>query len=123
MEFVQHCSCKIARCTPIHYIIIPLEIYHDLAEFNEIFYCWIPSHIGIAGKENEDQKAKDSLNLHPTNFPLPHSNGKPFINRHILNKWQMLWNNSVGFDNLNKLYEMSDKKKSCLLVYVLETQG
>ena len=84
MEFVQHCSCKIARCTPIHSIIIPLEIHYDLAESNEILYCLIPSNIGIAGKENEDHKAKDSLNLHPTNFPLPYSNGKPFINRHTL---------------------------------------
>ena len=49
-----------------------------------------------------DQKAKDSLNLHPTNFPLPYSNFKPFITRHIVNKWQMLWNNSVG----NKLFEI-----------------
>ena len=43
-----------------------------------------------------DQKAKDSLNLHPTNFPLPFSNFKPFINRYIVNKWQILWNNSLG---------------------------
>ena len=45
-----------------------------------------------------DQKAKDSLNLHPTNFSIP----KSFINRYILNKWQILWNNSVG----NKLFEI-----------------
>ena len=35
-----------------------LEKHHDLSEFNEIVYCWIPSHIGIAGNENVDQKAK-----------------------------------------------------------------
>ena len=44
-----------------------LEKHHDLSEIN--VYCWIPSHIGIAGNESVDQKAKDSLNLHPTNFP------------------------------------------------------
>ena len=49
-----------------------------------------------------DQKAKDSLNLHPTNFPLPFSNFNHFINRYIVNKWQLLWNNSVG----NKLFEI-----------------
>ena len=49
-----------------------------------------------------DQKAKDSLNLHPTNFSLPYANFKSFINRYILNKWQILWNNSVG----NKLFEI-----------------
>ena len=79
-----------------------LEKHHDLAECNEILYCWIPSHIGIAGNENVDQKAKYSLNLHPTNFPLPYSNFKPFTNRHIINKWHMLWSNSSG----NKLFEI-----------------
>ena len=49
-----------------------------------------------------DQKAKDSLNLHPTNFPLPYTNFKSFINRYIVNKGQILWNNSVG----NKLFEI-----------------
>ena len=44
-----------------------------------------------------DQKAKYSLNLHPPNFPLPFSNFKPFINRYIVNKWQILWNNSVSY--------------------------
>ena len=48
-----------------------LEKYHDLAECNEMIYCCIPSHIGIASNENVDQKAKDSLNLHPTTFCYP----------------------------------------------------
>ena len=50
-----------------------LEKHHDLSELNEIVYCWIPSHIGIAGNESVDQKAKDSLNLHPANFSLPYA--------------------------------------------------
>ena len=104
-----------------------LEKHHDLPEFNEIVYCWIPSHIGIVGNESVDQKAKDSLNLHPTDFSIPYANYesvdqkakdslnlhptdfsipyanfKSFINRYILNKWQSLWNNSVG----NKLFEI-----------------
>ena len=79
-----------------------LEKHHDLSEFNEIVYCWIPSHIGIAGNESVDQKAKDSMNLHPTDFSIPYGNFKSFINRYILNKWQILWNNSVG----NKLFEI-----------------
>ena len=79
-----------------------LEKHHELSELNEIVYCWIPSHIGIAGNESVDQKAKDPLNLHPTNFLLPYANFKSFINRYILNKWQILWNNSVG----NKLFEI-----------------
>ena len=79
-----------------------LEKHHELSELNEIVYCWIPSHIGIAGNESVDQKAKDSLNFNPTNFTIPYANFKSFINRYILNKWQILWNNSVG----NKLFEI-----------------
>ena len=71
-------------------------------------------------------KAKDSLNLHPTNFLLPYSNFKPLINMYIVNKRQILWNNGVG----NKRYEIKpvngqshDKMKLCLLVCVLVIQG
>ena len=42
------------------------------------------------------------MNLHPTNFSITYANFKSFINGHILNKWQILWNNSVG----NKLFEI-----------------
>ena len=70
--------------------------------YNEIIYCWIPCHIGIPGNENVDLKAKESLNLHPTNFPIQFLNFKPFINRYILNNWQTSWNNSVG----NELYDI-----------------
>ena len=82
-----------------------LEKQHDLSIYNEIIYCWIPSHIGIQivpGNENVDLKAKESLHLHPTNFPLQFSNFKPFINRYILNNWQTSWRNSVG----NELYDI-----------------
>ena len=49
-----------------------------------------------------DLKAKESLNLYHTDFPIPFSNFKPFINRCIFNSRQTSWNNSVG----NKLYDI-----------------
>ena len=62
-----------------------------------------PATLALLAMKMWTKKAKDSLNLHPTNFPLPYSNFKSFINRHIVNKWQMLLNNSVG----NKLFEVN----------------
>ena len=78
-----------------------LEKHHDLSKSNEIIYCCIPSHIGIAGNENVDQKAKDSLNLHPINFPLPFSNFKPFINRYIVNNYYGITVLVIYFFRLN----------------------
>ena len=72
LKYLDHTSSKNPQIQKL------LEKHHELAEYNEIIYCWIPSHIGIAGNENVDQKAKDSLNLHPTNFLLPYLNFKPF---------------------------------------------
>ena len=94
LKSLDHTSSKYPQIQKV------LEKHHDLAECNEIIYCCIPSHIGIVGNENVDQKAKDSLNVHPTNFLLPYSIFIPIINRYIVNKWRLLWNNNAG----NKLF-------------------
>ena len=96
LKSLDHTSSKYPQIQKL------LEKHPDLAECNEIIYCWIPSHISIAGNENVDKIAKHSPNLHPTNFLLPYSNFKSFINRYIVNKWQILENNSVR----NKLFEI-----------------
>ena len=76
-----------------------LEKCHELLADKEIVICWIPSHIGIQGKEMVDQQAKASLSLEPT---IPFSNFKPSINKYILEEWQTSWNNSIG----NKLLDI-----------------
>ena len=60
--------------------------------------CWIPSHIGILGKEMVDT----SLSLAPTFFKISFSNFKLFINEYILEEWQTSWYNSIG----NKLRDI-----------------
>ena len=61
-----------------------LEKCHEILAKKEIVLCWIPSHIGILGKEMVDQQAKTSLSLEPTSFKIPFSNFKPSINKYIL---------------------------------------
>ena len=57
---------------------------HDLSKTKEILFSWLPSHVC---KDAADVKAKASLELDISNFKLPCTDFKPFINRYILSKW------------------------------------
>ena len=56
-----------------------------------IFFCWIPSHIGIRGNEAADVAAKESLDFNITPSQVPYADLKPHINSFIANKWQERW--------------------------------
>ena len=73
-----------------------IEKHHELSRTKEIFFCWLPSHVGI------NVKAKASLYLEISNFKLPCTDFKPFINRYILSKWQLSWDRAT----FNKLHEI-----------------
>ena len=79
-----------------------IEKHHELSKTKEILFCWLPSHIGIKGNEAADVKAKASLYLEISNFKLPCTDFKPFINRYILSKWQLSWDRAT----FNKLHEI-----------------
>ena len=79
-----------------------IEKHHELSETKEILFCWLPSHVGIKGNEAADVKAKASLDLEISNFKLPCTDFKPFINRYILSKWQLSWDRAT----FNKLHEI-----------------
>ena len=67
-----------------------------------IYFCWIPSHIGIRGNERADMAAKESLNMNITESQVPFTDIKPFINRLILDKWQARWSTCID----NKLFRI-----------------
>ena len=56
-----------------------------------IFFCWIPSNIGIRGNEAADVAAKESLDFNITASQVAYTDLKPHINSFIANKWQERW--------------------------------
>ena len=79
-----------------------IEKHHELSKTKEIIFCWLPSHVGIKGNEAAGVKAKASLDLEISNFKLPCTDFKPFINRYVLSKWQLSWDRAT----FNKLHEI-----------------
>ena len=67
-----------------------------------IFFCWIPSHIGIRGNEAADVAAKKSLDFNIIASQVPNTDLKPHINSFIANKWQERWSSCPD----NKLFKI-----------------
>ena len=76
--------------------------HNDLAELNNIVFCWLPSHVGIKGNEKADIAAKSALTLNISGLKIPFSDFKPCINTFLHNKWQMSLNAAV----FNKLHSI-----------------
>ena len=71
----------------------PLVVSHlgklsALCERADIVFCWLPSHIGIAGYEEADKAAKDALLLEVLPLKVPFSDFKPLIDSFIHDGWQ-----------------------------------
>ena len=80
-----------------------INAYMEAAsEGNDIAFCWVPSHVGIAGNENADATAKAALNLVDIQTQVPHNDFRGSIVKYILSKWQMYWESDFG----NKLLEI-----------------
>ena len=71
----------------------------SLCERADIVFCWLPSHIGIAGNEEADKAAKDALLIEVLPFKVPFSDFKPLINSFIHDVWQRSWNDPSNQEN------------------------
>ena len=76
--------------------------HNELAELNNIVFCWLPSHVVIKGNEKADIAVKSALTLNISDLKIPFTDFKPSINTFLRNKWQMSWNAAV----VNKLHSI-----------------
>ncbi|GBN40501.1 hypothetical protein AVEN_275207-1 [Araneus ventricosus] len=63
-----------------------------------ILFCWIPSHVGIAGNEQADHSAKTAASL--LHREIPYCDVKKSVARRIFSLWQETWDLQVR----NKLH-------------------
>ena len=82
--------------------------HNELADLNNIVFCWLPSHVGIKGNEKADIAAKSALTLNISDLKIPFTDFKPSINTFLRNKWQMSWNAAV----LYKLHSIKSRKEN-----------
>lgn len=83
-----------------------LCLIHDLwTEGTEVFFIWVPSHIGISGNELADKAARAALGMVVTSHNIVASDAKPVARRCIQSAWHTSWAGSVE----NKLRLIKDE--------------
>ena len=71
--------------------------------FKTVHFCWIPSHVDIAGNDKADKAAKEAAQSpRQVNCALPHKDYYPMIKHKLRRKWQDQWDQETN----NKLWEI-----------------
>ena len=67
-----------------------------ISDDNKILLCWIPSHTGISGNEQDDKVARSALRMVPEKkFYIPYTNLKIKINKYTQQQRQHCWSNNT----------------------------
>ena len=79
------------------------ELHTSLMQDNrEIFFAWVPSHVGIRGNEAVDRIAKEAIEEEVSRTRIPHSDLKRNVNKYIKDVWQLHW----SMQTANKLWQI-----------------
>ena len=74
----------------------------------DVQFCWIPSHVGIAGNELADTAARRAASAPCTRrLPMPARDFYPAVSSFILSQWQQAWEAQAH----NKLRELKPTLK------------
>ena len=80
-----------------HQLVREVQDWLTLLQFRkqiDVYFCWVPSHVGIRGNERADAAAKSATTLRSShNFHVPHEDFKSLIKFYCRGMWQDHWTN------------------------------
>ena len=97
---------ELGSFNPFHPLVLDILEWLFLlsCKHKVVQFCWVPSHIGIAGNEEADRLAKEGSVKLPLIQGLPDNDYLPYIKSAVKSSWEFAWNLTEN----NKMREITD---------------